>query len=669
MKSKKWLSFLLAAVMMLTMVPMTALAADGTGGGTIAAITSGGTVGGDTVTFAGTELNFSKNDDAQGRFWDGWYFGVKITAPASVADETALEKVRYSNNGSDYLTKRLADTKDGKDTDGKYYLNCWPHITADSLEKDLKDGITTNSWTYKFDWDGDGTVDQTFTITIDLTNLVLKNESGNGNKCVTADGNVIVKDGAATTNVASVNGKEYWSAQAAIGNASAGDTVTLLADATSVWINEGAPVTIDLNGHKISSDGTEPAILNYGGPLTVIDSAGGGVVDGGQKGALVNYAYPDQGYGAVATLKGGTFIGSKWYVIKNLGELTIDGATVVQDDINSSAIANGFYGNNGGGNDFGVKPVAGYTVSLTINSGSVSGGVNAVKNDEYGVLNISGGEFETNATNGAVILNWNKAEIIGGTFTAGENTPAVISNGSYGDTGVGKLTIKGGEFSGGTALFGDPAGNDKKAVTTITDGKFTGSFPASSDADINISGGTYSKEVPSGYAAEGFAPVQNTDGSYGVHTHSFGEDWKYDETHHWHECGCGEADEKIAHDYKDALNDEGGHWLKCVCGAKTYTGAHKVEVRGYKAATKTEPGYTGDLWCTICGEQTGIGEEIPVLTGSGEDKPITVKPEDTTAPKTGDESNVALWFILLGMSAVGLAGAMFYGKRRKHSAR
>ena len=46
--------------------------------------------------------------------------------------------------------------------------------------------------------------------------------------------------------------------------------------------------------------------------------------------------------------------------------------------------------------------------------------------------------------------------------------------------------------------------------------------------------------------------------------HVYGEEWKYDETDHWHECECGEISEKAAHKY--VVNPETGEILCKVCG-------------------------------------------------------------------------------------------------------
>lgn len=184
------------------------------------------------------------------------------------------------------------------------------------------------------------------------------------------------------------------------GEVTLGDNIT-----GSVTVPSGKTVTLNLNGHTLTADQKYAAITNNG-TLTI---AGPGTVDGSnlsQTAAIYNAP------SGVANLNGGTFTGSKWYVIKNLGTMTIDGASVAQDDAGSSAIDNGYFGN--AGNDCGVSEPSSATVSLTIINGSFSGGMNVVKNDDFGVLFITGGTF-TN-TDGPAVLNWNKATIDGGDF-------------------------------------------------------------------------------------------------------------------------------------------------------------------------------------------------------------------------------------------------------------
>ena len=40
------------------------------------------------------------------------------------------------------------------------------------------------------------------------------------------------------------------------------------------------------------------------------------------------------------------------------------------------------------------------------------------------------------------------------------------------------------------------------------------------------------------------------------HTHSYGTDWKYDSTNHWHECECGNKADITAHTFKQIIDKE-----------------------------------------------------------------------------------------------------------------
>lgn len=338
--------------------------------------------------------------------------------------------------------------------------------------------------------------------------------SSNADSSYLLPGNTLVRNddgmytfGVADNAVAEVGGKGYTSLADAIEAAKNGGTVKLRNAASDVTIPAGTSVTIDLNGQTISSN-ADHAITNNG-TLTII---GSGTVDGKDtsgKGALYNAP------GATANLNGGTFTGSKWYVIKNLGTMTIDGASVVQNDIISSAIDSGYFGNLT--NDCGVTYPSSATVTLNITSGSVTGGVNCVKNDDFGILNISGGSFSTTAPDGAVIMNWNKATISGGTFV-GDGTAAVISNGYLSDTAdKGELTITNGTFTSTNngKLFGTGS-TTAGAKTTISGGTFTGQLNKISTTTVSISGGTYSVEVPDEFCAPGYHPEELENGRYGV---------------------------------------------------------------------------------------------------------------------------------------------------------
>lgn len=125
------------------------------------------------------------------------------------------------------------------------------------------------------------------------------------------------------------------------------------------------------------------------------------------------------------------------------------------------------------------------------------------------------------------------------------------------------------------------------------------------------------------------------------HTHSYGTDWKYDSTNHWHECSCGDKTDTTAHSFKWVIDKE---------------------------ATATEKGSKHEE-CTVCGYKKAA-VEIPA-TGSATQptdptKPAENKPVNTTSPKTGDNSNMLLWVALLFVSGgAGIFTTVYDRKKRR----
>lgn len=283
-------------------------------------------------------------------------------------------------------------------------------------------------------------------------------------------------------------------------------TVTLDKNYTeTITIDTGKNITLDLNNHNLSSS-TGDAIVNKG-TLTI---KGKGQVSTTKNGSAAIANFPD----AVANVNGGTYTSSEWYVIKNLGTMTITGDVTVKKPDGSqntaSLIDNGWVSS--------IDTVAGVQVSaqsdkanLTIKSGNFEGksGANScsvVKNDDYGTLKIFGGTFDStannNTNNSTTILNWNVAEISGGNFTG----KYPISNGAYtGNADKGQLTISGGTFTGTQSMFGYCMGGNGVGEMTISGGSFTapqiGDFTGK--YTLSISGGTFSFN-PSTYLATGY---------------------------------------------------------------------------------------------------------------------------------------------------------------------
>ena len=314
----------------------------------------------------------------------------------------------------------------------------------------------------------------------------------------------------------------YDTLAAAITAAKNGETVKLLKNVTeNVTIPADKTITLDLNGKNIAVT-SGCAIVNKG-TLTV---TGSGNVTTSANGSAAVANFP----GATANLNGGTYSSSNWYVIKNLGTMTIDGPVTVKkpdgSTDTSSLIDNGWYGN--ATNDLSqTYPTSSVEVKLTIKNGAFEGksgsaSCSVVKNDDYGVLEITGGTFDstsnTGTSNATTILNWNVATISGGTFKG--SYP--ISNGSYGNTAdQGLLTISGGDFIGTSPLFGQAQGGTSGAgKVTITDGSFKAHQFGAFNYAVEISGGTFSFDPSTKVKNNGTDYIVKRDGSEGAYTYT-----------------------------------------------------------------------------------------------------------------------------------------------------
>lgn len=230
-----------------------------------------------------------------------------------------------------------------------------------------------------------------------------------------------------------------------------GGEVVLESDITAdVVVPATVTVTINLNGHTLTNNSNH-TIINYG-TLTVEDSSTGetGKVDNVTHGKAAIY----NEVGATFTLASGTLDRTKeagtsssssgdnsYYTLLNHGTAYINGGTIQQGGLDvgkySSLVENGWYD--------GSKNTEKEPSIMTVNGGTFLGGLNSIKNDDYGVLTIKDATVKNVAQ--AALLNWNVATIEGGSFST-DGGSAVILNGYINDTmDKGELTITGGTFT------------------------------------------------------------------------------------------------------------------------------------------------------------------------------------------------------------------------------
>lgn len=253
-------------------------------------------------------------------------------------------------------------------------------------------------------------------------------------------------------------------------------TIVLKNDVTGDFtIAEDQNITLDLNGYTITN--TSNHTITNNGKLTIKDSSEGktGTIDN------VTHGKATVWNNGTTTLEGGNFIrsqeagidadhngGNSYYTLLNHGTMIVkDGVYVENNGKYSSLFENGWQ--NGNDNDSGKNSV------LTIEGGTFSGGLNTIKNDDYGELTINDGEFAN--VSQAVFLNWNVAEVNGGTFAVENNAQSVILNGYLNGTmDQGQLTIHNGTFTANEsgAFIKTMGGSKTTGEIEINGGNITG---------------------------------------------------------------------------------------------------------------------------------------------------------------------------------------------------
>ncbi len=252
--------------------------------------------------------------------------------------------------------------------------------------------------------------------------------------------------------VAQIGEKTYATLQEAVDASEAGATIQLLADVTEdVTITEGKNLTLDLNGRTLKNTGA--------GKATVLVNAN-----------------------AQVTVKNGTVLGgASYYNIK------IEKAgTAVLEDIVATA------GNNG-------SSLIDNWGTLTIQSGTYTGGLDVVKNESNGDVTINDGSFElTSAVSSnynAVVYNYGNVKIYDGDFTQSATTPnwaypmVVLTAIDSKEPSDPMVEIYGGNF-----------------INKHSNGKICHNFGKTKWSNFSVAGGTFNKDVAN-FLADGYMSV------------------------------------------------------------------------------------------------------------------------------------------------------------------
>ena len=345
------------------------------------------------------------------------------------------------NGGSFSLLQKMTDGKG----ESRYLINCIDDAYADGSASVAISGGTFVGFDPNVSPERkvDGKVPSFAAPGVGIT----KNEDGSFTAAASMTAQILDKDGNSV--------KAYASLADAIAAAEDGQTVTLLADvAEDVAISKS--ITLDLGGKTLTNTNTGKATISVqGGTVTVKN---GNVVGG-------------TGYYNIEVTKDSN------------ANLTLTDVTATAGNTGSSMIDN--WG------------------TMTITSGTYTGGLNVVKSEEGSTLTINGGTFtRTTAPRWGVtgtVLVYGTTTITGGTFnekSTSTNARVVVTGKVDGYDSI--TYVNGGSFTNeGSGSIFHGLGN------------------ATSD-NFEVSGGTFNKYVSDSYMADGYIPVKNSDGTYGV---------------------------------------------------------------------------------------------------------------------------------------------------------
>lgn len=498
---------------------------------------------------------------------------------------------------------------------------------------------------------------------------------------------------AAGDNVAKAGETEYATLQAAINEAN-GQEVVLIANTTEdIVIAQGSTVTLNLGGYTLTNKSGHTITNN--GTLTI---TGSGTVDNvtHTKGALVN--------NGTAVIDGGVFTRSKeagissgsggnsWYVIDNHGTLTVKSGEIRNTSGFSSLVRN-------------------INATMNVEGGTFSNAFIALKNDDNGIMNITGGDITTTSAEGSALQNWGSATISGGTLNA-PNGGAGIYASTWDPQYSSSTTINEGAVVNGSVLVkededasegtptvqvvmngGTLTGNinvGTNSNVSLTNGTVKGSVTKINEADtssiIKISGGIYETKPNSSYITDGQAAI-GIDGTYYVGTLA---DMKAKAeavlTAQTVDVLKGIKELDINTDGVVVINNTGadikvnGVAVKTGDDEAVTTVVHDLEYVPEKAATATEAGNKAYWKCTTHADEyfwdenaenqiQSLDETIIPATGEPQkptDSTNQTKPSTTTknpsgtnqktkAPRTGDTSQAGA-YLLLAVLALGAGG-------------
>ena len=338
--------------------------------------------------------------------------------------------------------------------------------------------------------------------------------------------------GVASAYVASIGDVKYadfnsfFTAFQAIAASETPTTVTLLADLTGdravpgvVPVAAGQNIVFDLNGHTMETalqrEGRHYYAIDNNGTLTIKDSSTE------QTGTIRARGVENLGNGKL-TIESGTIVSvdaNGGACIWNEADVTVKGGTFTTEFVGtpSDEFGPGCLNNSGtalvtGGTFHNVNR---RTYAIISNTGSIE------------ITPAEGSEVKVFGAHGGLGVDGGTAVVNGGSYSSSDYYGLYVSNDGLGANPMqAAVTVNDGTFDGKSysVLVGSDYNDPVNSTIAIKGGTFLKPLhrqEVSRPDAIQVSGGTFSEKPDNAWFVDGFIPVENEDGTFGVATGSF----------------------------------------------------------------------------------------------------------------------------------------------------
>ncbi len=397
--------------------------------------------------------------------------------------------------------------------------------------------------------------------------------------------------------------------------------------------NPNEVMVLDLNGHSITST---TIVVQSGCDLTIKDSGSGGKI------SLDTNNDPGKAYSAVVnqkklTIEGGIF------------EAKIHESNSVSGSVIGSAVIGVETVVNGGTFESNCSAISVTSGTTTVNGGTFTAGAYGIVARGTAVVNFPTDTQATVTSNKfPIVVGTNKdsagqVNIDGGDFT-GTNASALVG-GTGGVTPTDLVKISGGSFTNSPMNYVETNASVVKDATSYEVGANATTLVKNATAGDTLTLLQYGSEIT---VPEGVEINNQTGGAITVNGNTVGNAQQVTTTHNI-----------IETEAKAATCTQAGniaYWYCRICDKYYSDKACMQEIELKDTVVKTAHTYK-DGKCTVCGA-ADLSYKPGIQPGGTTDTGKAV-------PQTGDNTNIALYLVLMLASGVGLTGAVDYSRKKK----